>query len=78
MTKLSDTIADKKARLDRLRPLSTPALLALQKSYDVDLTYTSNAIEGKPLREHLVCLAAGPALLPNTNLNNLMIGEPVR
>jgi Fic family protein len=42
-------IADKKARLDALRPVSQAALLALQKSYDVDLTYTSNAIEGNTL-----------------------------
>jgi len=32
-----------------LRPVSREALLALQKSYDVDLTYTSNAIEGNTL-----------------------------
>lgn len=31
------------------RPVSREALLALQKSYDVDLTYTSNAIEGNTL-----------------------------
>lgn len=43
------SIADKKERLDRLRPVSTEALLSLQKSYDVDLTYTSNAIEGNTL-----------------------------
>ena len=32
-----------------MRPVSPDALLALQKSYDVDLTYTSNAIEGNTL-----------------------------
>ncbi len=32
-----------------MRPVSREALLALQKSYDVDLTYTSNAIEGNTL-----------------------------
>jgi Fic family protein len=42
-------IAAKKQRLDALRPVSRAALLALQKSYDVDLTYTSNAIEGNTL-----------------------------
>jgi Fic family protein len=42
-------IATKKERLDQLRPLSRQALLALQKSYDVELTYTSNAIEGNTL-----------------------------
>jgi len=43
------SIAAKKARLDAMRPLWREALLALQKSYDVDLTYTSNAIEGNTL-----------------------------
>lgn len=32
-----------------MRPVSREALLALQKSYDIDLTYTSNAIEGNTL-----------------------------
>ena len=32
-----------------MRPVSREALLALQKYYDVDLTYTSNAIEGNTL-----------------------------
>jgi Fic family protein len=43
------SIAEKKNRLDAMRPVSQAALLALQKSYDVDLTYTSNAIEGNTL-----------------------------
>jgi Fic family protein len=42
-------IERKKAELDRLRPLSASALAGLQKHYDVDLTYTSNAIEGNTL-----------------------------
>ena len=42
-------IADKKAQLDKLRPLSQAALGQLQKHYDVELTYTSNAIEGNTL-----------------------------
>lgn len=42
-------IAEQKAQLDRLRPLSTAALLQLQKYYDVELIYTSNAIEGNTL-----------------------------
>src|ERR1700694_3366549 len=49
MDELLISIATKKERLDALRPVSRPALLALQKSYDVDLTYTSNAIEGNTL-----------------------------
>jgi len=43
------SIAQKKARFDRLRPLSAAALAQLQKYYDVELTYTSNAIEGNTL-----------------------------
>jgi Fic family protein len=49
MDKLLTSIAAKKERLDAMRPVSREALLALQKSYDVDLTYTSNAIEGNTL-----------------------------
>src|SRR5580692_9667091 len=43
------SIAAKKERLDEMRPVSREALLALQESYNVDLTYTSNAIEGNTL-----------------------------
>ncbi|HEY8063178.1 MAG TPA: Fic family protein [Methylosinus sp.] len=46
---LIDRIARKKARLDRLRPLRADAVARLQKHYDVELTYTSNAIEGNTL-----------------------------
>ena len=56
-----DTIQDKKLRLDRLRPLSQSALAALDKWYDVELTYTSNAIEGNALdrRETALVLDKG-------------------
>lgn len=49
MDELLTSIAAKKERLDAMRPVSREALLALQKHYDVDLTYTSNAIEGNTL-----------------------------
>jgi Fic family protein len=49
MDELLERITAKKAQLDRLRPLSTGALAQLQKYYDVELTYTSNAIEGNTL-----------------------------
>ncbi|MBV9763998.1 MAG: Fic family protein [Acidobacteriaceae bacterium] len=49
MDELLTSIAAKKERLDAMRPVSREALLALQKAYDVDLTYTSNAIEGNTL-----------------------------
>jgi Fic family protein len=49
MEKLLASIAEKKKQLDTLRPISQGPLDALQKYYDVDLTYTSNAIEGNTL-----------------------------
>ena len=42
-------IAEKKAALDLMRPMAQDALRQLQKFYDVELTYTSNAIEGNTL-----------------------------
>ncbi|MEI6413598.1 MAG: Fic family protein [Pseudomonadota bacterium] len=38
-----------KVQIDHLRPLATQALQQLRKYYDVELTYTSNAIEGNTL-----------------------------
>ena len=49
MEALLRSIATRKAELDRLRPLSGEALRQLQKHHDVELTYTSNAIEGNTL-----------------------------
>jgi len=49
VTKLVEAIADKKNRLDRLRPLSPEALSNLEHYYDVEITYSSNAIEGNTL-----------------------------
>ena len=49
MDKLLERIANRKAELDALRPLSSASLTQLQKHYDVELTYTSNAIEGNTL-----------------------------
>jgi Fic family protein len=42
-------IVAKKERLDKLRPVSPGALLNLEHYYDIELTYTSNAIEGNTL-----------------------------
>ncbi len=39
----------KRSQLDALRPLSPEALASLDAWYDVELTYTSNAIEGNTL-----------------------------
>jgi hypothetical protein len=44
-----DRILAKKDALDRLRPLTERSLAALAAWYDVELTYTSNAIEGNTL-----------------------------
>lgn len=49
LDELLEQIAEQKSVLDRLRPLSAGALAQLQKYYDVELTYTSNAIEGNTL-----------------------------
>lgn len=49
MKDLIQAIGEKKQKLDALRPLSGGALEALRKYYDVELTYTSNAIEGNTL-----------------------------
>lgn len=49
MDELLASIATKKQRLDELRPVSGKALAALEHYYDVELTYTSNAIEGNTL-----------------------------
>lgn len=46
---LKAQIAQQKQILDQLRPLSEGALAQLQKYYDVELTFTSNAIEGNTL-----------------------------
>lgn len=49
MQDIIDSINLKKADLNSIRPLSQDALRHLQKYYDVELTYTSNAIEGNTL-----------------------------
>ena len=46
---IENAIAQKKAALDALRPLPPLAIAQLRKHYDLELTYTSNAIEGNTL-----------------------------
>lgn len=46
---LLERIAAQKAALEMLRPLSGGALVQLQKYHDIELTFTSNAIEGNSL-----------------------------
>lgn len=49
MNELLTSIDAKKKRLEELRPLSAKALANLEHYYDIELTYTSNAIEGNTL-----------------------------
>jgi Fic family protein len=49
MDKLVAQIATKKVELDRLRERKPGALVNLEHSHDLELTYTSNAIEGNTL-----------------------------
>jgi Fic family protein len=49
MDELLNRIAAGKAELDRLRPLSPGGLSNLEHVHDLELTYTSNAIEGNTL-----------------------------
>ncbi len=49
MKTIDELVAEKKAELDRLRPVTREGLAALAAWYDVELTYTSNAIEGNTL-----------------------------
>jgi Fic family protein len=51
MVKFLHEIAAKKAQLDALRPLSAGTLANLEHAYDLELTYTSNAIEGNTLTQ---------------------------
>lgn len=49
LEQLKQDVAAKKAELDQLRPLPPQALHNLEHLYDLELTYTSNAIEGNTL-----------------------------
>ncbi|SPE40469.1 conserved hypothetical protein [Candidatus Sulfopaludibacter sp. SbA3] len=49
MDDLIASIAAGKERLDQLRPLPAQALANLEHYYDIELTYSSNAIEGNTL-----------------------------
>ncbi len=49
MQALLAAIAEKREALDRLRPLGAHALRALDRLFDLELTWSSNAIEGNTL-----------------------------
>jgi Fic family protein len=46
---LGESIARKKERFDRLQPMSAEVLRNLEHYYDLEITYTSDAIEGNML-----------------------------
>lgn len=68
MEELVEAVAAKKAELDRLRPLAPGGLTNLEHSRDIELTFTSNAIEGNTLTaaettfviEHGITVAGKP------------------
>src|SRR5208282_2973085 len=62
MDKLLEQIAAKKAELDRLRPLSPRGLSNLEHVHDLELTYTSNAIEGNTLTAAETTLVVGQGI----------------
>ncbi len=49
MQKLLAPIGNKRVKQESPSAVSREAILALQRSYDLDLTYTSNGIEGDTL-----------------------------
>lgn len=57
-----DKLDEKKALLDRQRPLPEPLVRNLDEWFRVELTYTSNAIEGNTLtrRETALVVGKGP------------------
>lgn len=65
--------AVKKAELDDLRPTAAKTLAALSSWYDVELTYTSNAIEGNTL------IRMETALVLERGVEGLTIsGKPIK
>ena len=57
-----ERIAGKKAELDAIRPLSGPTVVELDRWYDVELTYTSNAIEGNTLSRNETAIVLEKAI----------------
>jgi hypothetical protein len=59
MDKLQEQIEAQKAELETLRPLSPGGLSNLEHIHDIELTYTSNAIEGNTLTAAETSLVVG-------------------
>ena len=66
MEKLLQAIISKRDELDRLRPLPREVLSNLEHYYDLEITYSSNAIEGNTLTMTDVRSAAGAIANPRT------------
>lgn len=49
MSDLRERVVELRAKLDAMRPLARGTVEALDRWYDVELTYTSNALEGNTL-----------------------------
>lgn len=62
MSDLLDELTAKKARLDKLQPLPEPQIKNLDEWYRVELTYTSNAIEGNTLSRRETALVVDKGL----------------
>jgi len=63
MTLILDTLTRKKNRLDAYRPLPDALVQNLNDWFRVELTYTSNAIEGNTLTRRETALLSRRALL---------------
>lgn len=59
---LAGRLTAKRDRIDALRPLSDRVIGELESYYDVELTYTSNAIEGNTLTHQETALVIGKGI----------------
>ena len=57
-----ETLTEKKAQLDKFRPLPNILIQNLEDWFRVELTYTSNAIEGNTLTRHETALVVDKGL----------------
>src|SRR5713226_8844977 len=71
MDNLLERIAAKKAELDRLRPLSPGGLGNLEHIHDLELTYTSKAIDHHEAIRYVRAIARQPSPLTEADVRNL-------
>ena len=62
MQNMLDRITEKKKKLDSYRPLPSALLNNLEEWYKIELTYTSNAIEGNTLSRSETALVVGKGI----------------